>query len=149
MTAPIRVLVADDDRALRQLIARVLRRAGYTVAEVADGSDVLDVIGDCLLDAGATRPNIIVSDIRMPGVTGLQIVASLRALDPAIPTILITAFGDAHTHALATELGAVLVLDKPFDIATLCEAITRFAGPAIAADVTPPPPPRSARSASR
>jgi DNA-binding NtrC family response regulator len=59
---------------------------------------------------------LVISDLRMPGITGLSVLGGLRDLELRIPFILITAFGDAGTHALAHQLGATAVLDKPFDM---------------------------------
>ena len=63
--------------------------------------------------------DVIVSDIRMPGVSGLSVLAGLREIEGIPPIILITAFGDEETHAEADRLGAAAVLDKPFEMATL------------------------------
>jgi DNA-binding response OmpR family regulator len=116
------VLVAEDDDDLRGLIAHVLDRAGHAVIEAANGAEALDIVGDALLaPTAAGAPTIVVTDVRMPFVSGLQLVASLRAL--AIPTIIITAFPDERTRELAERLGAFAVLAKPFDLDALPLAI--------------------------
>ena len=125
-STPVSVLVADDDEALRDLVARVLRRRGYYVRAVRDGAEALDVLGDALLGAIAERPDIVIADFRMPFMTGLHVLAALRDLDPAIPMIMITAFGDAKTHALAARLGVAMLIDKPFDMDLLCIAVEHF-----------------------
>jgi CheY-like chemotaxis protein len=124
---PIRVLVADDDDALRELVARVLRRRGYDVATVRDGAEALEALGDSLLGITPVRPDIVVADFRMPFMTGLHIQAALRGVTPVIPMILITAFGDTKTHALADRLGVAMLIDKPFDMDLLCIAISHIA----------------------
>ncbi len=116
-----RVLVAEDDEDLRGLIGHVLDRAGHEVIEAANGAEALDIIGDALLAPTSAAPTIVVTDVRMPFVSGLQLVASLRAL--AIPTIIITAFPDERTRELAERLGAFAVLAKPFDLDALPLAI--------------------------
>ena len=112
-----RVLVAEDDDAMRGMIANVLHRGGYEVMEVANGADALDLVGDALLGRTSAPPEIVITDVRMPFLSGLQLLTALRAL--AIPTIVVTAFPDDHTRELASRLGAAAVLAKPFEIGEL------------------------------
>lgn len=117
-----RVLIADDDPAMRGLLESVLLRAGYEVETASDGAELLE-----RLDAGAREsrvPQLIVSDICMPGLTGLDVLTRVRTHFPTLPVLLITAFGDALTHRRAHALGAVEVIDKPFDLGMLCRRIT-------------------------
>lgn len=112
-----RILVAEDDASLRRLIAISLIRDGYEVAEAADGSELLDLLGSALVKGGtATSFDLVVSDIRMPGWTGLDLVAGLHRWPWGPPILLMTAFGSAEVHSQAQRLGAVAVLDKPFDL---------------------------------
>ena len=67
--------------------------------------------------------DIVISDVRMPGLTGLDVLAILRCANWATPVILITAFGDEATHAEGRELGAVAVFDKPFNVEQLRAAV--------------------------
>ena len=67
--------------------------------------------------------DVIVSDIRMPGVTGLSVLAGLRGIEGTPPIILISAFGDEETHAEARELGAAALLDKPFEMSDLLDRV--------------------------
>jgi DNA-binding response OmpR family regulator len=117
-----RVLVAEDDDAMRGMIARVLQRAGFQVIEVGNGADALDLVGDALLGRSPAPPEIVITDVRMPFLSGLQLLTALRAL--AIPTIVVTAFPDAHTRELASRLGAAAVLAKPFELDALCRLVT-------------------------
>lgn len=126
LARPARILLAEDEAAFRRLAAAALRRAGYEVLEVADGAAALDLIGDTLSTSSLDVPDVVVSDIKMPVLTGLQLAASLHNIKPKIPTILITAFGDPATHALAARLGAIATLDKPFDLDVLRELIDRI-----------------------
>lgn len=87
-----------------------------------DGSALLDRIANGLLTKTQTLPDMIISDIRMPGWSGIYVLASLRHSDWSMPVILITAFGDEETHAQAKRLGAASLLDKPFDIEELLHA---------------------------
>lgn len=116
--APPRLLLAEDDLQMRQLLAGALRRDGYDVVEATDGLAVLDELALWLIDQKRRDPAIqlIISDIRMPGVTGLSILAGLRQSGFSAPIILMTAFGDSETHATAKRLGATAIFDKPFEV---------------------------------
>ena len=114
---PARVLVAEDDFELRRMIALALRKDGYEVVVARDGTELLEMVADSFLgDAAELSFDVIVSDIRMPGWSGMQVLQGLADRDQPMPVILITAFGDAKTHTLARDLGAVCVLDKPFEM---------------------------------
>ncbi|MFC1610080.1 response regulator [Myxococcota bacterium] len=121
--APPLILLAEDNADMRHVLARALRTQGYEVLEVKDGKELLDRIATGVLINGYVEPDLVISDIRMPGWTGLEVLGGLRTSDWAMPVILITAFGDEATHAEAKRLGAALVLDKPFDVDDLLTAV--------------------------
>jgi len=126
---PARVLVAEDDDDMRQLVVRALRDEGFYVEEVRSGWELLEYVGSCILDGRGEPPlDLIVSDVRMHGVTGLDVLAGLRETDWATPVILLTAFGDAELHAEARRLGALAVFDKPFDFRDLRRLARTVAG---------------------
>jgi DNA-binding response OmpR family regulator len=82
----------------------------------------VDLIGQLRCLEEPSRPNdfdLIISDIRMPGVNGLSVLEGLREFKGVPPIILITAFGDEQTHADAERLGAAAVINKPFEITEL------------------------------
>lgn len=110
------VLLADDDEDIRALLASALRREGYRVIEASDGAEILDHIGDALLFDDAERPDIIVSDQRMPGFVGTGILSGIRASEWSTPFVLITAYGTDQFEREAMELGADAVVRKPFDV---------------------------------
>lgn len=117
-----RVLVAEDDPEMRRLVCRALRRVGYRVVEVEDGRALVNTLIRCVKDTPEQLPDLIISDVRMPGCTGLEVLARMRRVEWSTPVILITAFGDMETHSEAHRLGAARVLDKPFDVDELCSA---------------------------
>lgn len=119
------VLLAEDDREMRMLIATTLRRAGWDVVEASDGVDLLDLIAWILERRDDWAECVLVSDIRMPNMGGFEVLGHLRELGWPGGIVLITAFGDEATHSRARELGAHAVLDKPFDFDVLCDAIRR------------------------
>ncbi len=120
------ILLAEDDSEMRALIAAMLAGDGYLVIEARDGQELLLAIER--LKAGSVRPAMVVSDVRMPGYSGLDLLAILRCASWTLPVVLITAFGDEDTHTEARELGAIAVLDKPFDLDDL-RAVVRAAAP--------------------
>jgi CheY-like chemotaxis protein len=116
----LKVLVADDHVQMRALLALRLREAGYDVVEVGDGAIAWTELHDGLRDDDNPRDvDLFVSDIQMPGRSGLEVLRMLRGAREHLPVILMTAFGDAATHAEARRLGAVRVFDKPFNITDL------------------------------
>jgi CheY-like chemotaxis protein len=117
------ILVADDDRAMRAMLRIVLVRQGFDVVECESGDDLIARIAR--VEEGEARPDLIVSDVCMPGASGLDVGHFARSRLPDVPLVLITAFGDARTHRRARELGAALVVDKPFDLRDFCQTIAR------------------------
>jgi len=117
---PGRVLLAEDDLELRSLIAMVLRRNGFQVEMATDGSEALERLASTVLGRTSGRsPDLLITDYRMPKFDGLDVIEALRLVGVRTPIILITAFGDAATHARAEALGVTAVLDKPFDLQDL------------------------------
>lgn len=115
-----KVLVAEDHVEMRRLLGETLRAAGYDVVELQDGADLLREITESLRDEDNPRaPDLIVSDLRMPGSTGLQALERLRAFDWVTPVILVSAFVDLPTMLEASRLGATRVFSKPFDLQDL------------------------------
>lgn len=113
-----RVLLAEDDPEMRWLVAHALRRDGYDVVEARDGDELYREITTRILRHGDPNVDLIVTDVRMPGQSGLEIVELLRAVAVRVPLIVMTAFGDDEVRERAGAVGAVL-LDKPFDLADL------------------------------
>jgi DNA-binding response OmpR family regulator len=126
--SPPRVLVAEDDGDMRRLVVEALRKDGYDVVAVSDGGRLLVHLARDIVDPERSDlPDLIVSDVRMPVCTGIQILEQLRAAHWRMPIILMTAFGDEGTRKHATSLGALL-FDKPFDLGDLRKAVARLLG---------------------
>jgi CheY-like chemotaxis protein len=120
---PFRILVAEDDPEMRCVVADTLREDGYDVVDLADGGRLLvDIAARMKEGADSDAVDLIVSDIRMPICTGLQILEVLRQAHWHTPVILMTAFGDQSTRKRAEDLQAVL-FDKPFDMDDLRTAV--------------------------
>jgi CheY-like chemotaxis protein len=122
---PARLLVAEDDTEMRRLLVAVLRKDGHEVTEARDGHDLLARMGDRLLVRRGPSFDLIISDIRMPGPSGLEILGQLRGAGYPSPVVLITAFGDAALHEAAARLGAAAVFDKPVSLRVLRAFVQR------------------------
>ncbi len=108
------VLVVDDEEQIRRLVSIALRRAGYDVTVAADGGEALARIAEA-------TPDLVVSDVMMPGLDGFALLSKLRA-DPAtraIPVILLTAKGSVEDRVTGLDLGPDDYLPKPFEMAEL------------------------------
>lgn len=114
--APTRVLVADDDPALLRSVTRALGRTGYAVTAVEDGVQAMTALG-------AQPFEVIVSDVRMPGMTGTDLLRQVRAVDADVPVVLLTGAPSLETAIEAVELGAFRYLTKPVDTEVLREAV--------------------------
>jgi DNA-binding response OmpR family regulator len=114
-----RVLLADDNRQMRLLLSIYLEDAGYDVMPCRDGFDLVEHLGSYLLPNATESYDLIISDIRMPHLSGLDVLEGLRERDDFPPMILITAFGDAEAHERARQLGAAAFFDKPFSVEDL------------------------------
>lgn len=111
------ILLVEDDPDMREMLAVVLRADGYTVMEAEDGDDALEWLGlGTLVGEPRFYPSLLVSDVRLPYLSGLDILEGLSLALRRVPVVLITGFGDAETHARAAQLGATCVLDKPFHL---------------------------------
>ncbi|MEZ4403445.1 MAG: response regulator [Kofleriaceae bacterium] len=116
------VVVAEDDDELRHLMATKLRARGCVVVEVATGIALAEQVAH----HGATI-ELVISDVRMPGLTGLEVIELVRHIDWGLPVIVVTGFGDADTHAEGLRLGA-RVFDKPVDLDELAAAAGELLG---------------------
>jgi len=101
------VLIMDDEAVMRRILEILLRKEGYRVASVEDGTHIQTVLDEF-------RPDVIVADVRMEPVSGIEILRQVRTLRPTLPVILMTAFGTIASAVEAMRLGAVNFLTKPF-----------------------------------
>ena len=115
---PIRVVLAEDHYLVREGVRGLL--ASLADIEVVAVCDDLDSL---LAAVEAEHPDVVVTDIRMPGISGIEMLAYLRNCREPTPVILITAFGDEELHGEAARWGASAVLDKPFELDDLRRAV--------------------------
>jgi len=121
--SPARLLLAEDDFELRELLACVLRADGHEVVEARDGNELWGLLNRESTAETDAPFSLVVSDVRMPGLTAFDVLTRLQRTLQETPVILITAFGDQTTHLRALRLGASRVLDKPFDCDELRAAV--------------------------
>jgi FixJ family two-component response regulator len=110
------VAVVDDDDLMRSALEGLLRQAGFPVRTFASAEDFLS-------SGQQHHTACLIADIRMPGISGLDLQARLNAQQIRIPTIFITAHGDARMRMQALRAGAVEFLAKPFDDEFLLESV--------------------------
>ena len=122
------VLVAEDDPDMRRLIAGTLRSAGHKVVEARDGMDILDRLEGTIWSERSDLFDVIVSDVSMPGLSGLDVLAALRCARWNTPVVLITAYGDEEMRTEARSLGAAAFIEKPFNPGALRAAVVDAAG---------------------
>ena len=106
MANPLRVLVVDDDPGMRDGMALSLRRAGFVTEQAKSGEEALRMTRPGAFDA-------VVTDLRMMGIDGLQLTARLKALDPVLPVLLVTAFGSLDTAREAMRLALLISSPSP------------------------------------
>jgi two-component system response regulator MprA len=129
-----RILIADDDRAIREALSRALSLEGYDIVQAADGAAALQLIE-------STQPDVAVLDVMMPNLDGLTVCRVLRAERNRIPVLMLTARTETPDRVAGLDAGADDYLPKPFDLDELLarlRALMRRAKPDDAADGNEP-----------
>ncbi len=120
MNAGARVLLIEDDPGIADTVCRVLQEEGHEV--------VVKTRGDEGYIYASTQPvNVVITDLRLPGLSGLELIRRLRAVQPRLPVILVTAFGTTDTAIEATKFGAYDYVLKPFAMPQLIELVRKAA----------------------
>jgi DNA-binding NtrC family response regulator len=112
MTSSSTVLVVDDERTLARAIKAYLAEAGYEAEVAGDGESAVELLPKL-------RPDVIFADVRLPGMTGIDLLRRIREFDPAIPVIMMTAYGTIEGAVEAVKLGAFDYMKKPVDLEEL------------------------------
>jgi DNA-binding NtrC family response regulator len=107
MTTPPRILLVEDDRENSRLLKEVLQRWGYDIVDVSRGAEAVEL-------AGREPFSIVLTDIRMPDVDGLEVLKAFRRAQPETPVVMMTGFGSVETAVNAIGAGAFDYLSKPF-----------------------------------
>ena len=117
-----KILVADDEQNLRRVLAAMLKRDGHEVVQAANGTEALERIADV---------DVVITDLRMPGADGMEVLRTAARSYPHIPVILITAYGSVGQAVEAIKAGAFDYIEKPYEqesIRTIVEKALVIAG---------------------
>jgi two-component system NtrC family response regulator len=101
-----KILIVDDDASIRKVLGFILEESGYAVRAAASGAEALETFAE-------EPPDLVLTDIKMPGMDGIRLLKELRKLDEAVPVVMLTAFGTVETAVEAMKLGAADYLTKP------------------------------------
>lgn len=116
--APARVLLVDDEAPIRRLLAAMLKQAGFEVVAAASGAAALDV-------AAQSPPDVIMLDLKMPGMDGPETLRQLRERGDAAPVIILTGYPDSELMHRALQFSPLMVLAKPVESGQLVEAVKK------------------------
>ena len=120
------IWIVDDDPSIRFVLEKALARENLPTRSFTHPREVLDALADVTAgDPARQGPQILVSDIRMPGGSGLQLLEKVRELQPGLPVIIMTAYSDLDSAVSAFQRGAFEYLPKPFDLPKAVELIRR------------------------
>jgi CheY-like chemotaxis protein len=120
---PSRILVAEDDDAFRLLLLEALRDAGHFPVELEDGYELEDYL-ELTRTQGVTLPDLILTDLRMPGASGLEVVRRARQNGLRCPIVLLTAFPAPEVFEEADRIGHITVLGKPIEFERITECVS-------------------------
>jgi len=133
----IQVWVVDDDESIRWVLEKSLARDGMAVRAFEGSAELLDALSD-------EQPDVLLSDIRMPGIDGLALLERVRAKWPTLPVIIMTAHSDLDAAVASYKGGAFEYLPKPFDLDAAATLVRRAAKPRSMASAPAVPPPTAA-----
>jgi len=111
-----RILAVDDETFIQELLADFLSFQGYDVSTAGSGVEALEKIAEM-------KPHLVIMDIKMPGLNGLDVLRQIKATHTDIGVIMLSAFGDSATRQAARSLGADFYLQKPVDLKQLQEML--------------------------
>ena len=114
-----KILVIDDEQGIRNLLDTLFRRKGYDVILSANGQKGLELFR-------REQPDVIVLDLKMPGMDGLTVLQQIRSLDPKKPVIILTGAGTSETEQQVRALGVAEFVEKEFSLHRLGDALKRL-----------------------
>ncbi|WP_166244295.1 response regulator [Paenibacillus turpanensis] len=111
-----KVLIVDDQNGIRVLLVEVFSNEGYQTFQASNGKLAIDIVH-------RESPDLVLLDMKIPGMDGLEILKSVKSINPDIKVIMMTAYGELDMIKEATEAGALMHFTKPFDIDELRNAV--------------------------
>ncbi|MBT9252442.1 MAG: response regulator [Brockia lithotrophica] len=117
----MRVMVVDDQVGIRALLAEVVKQEGFQVVLAGNAREALAKFSE-------GPPDLLLLDVKLPGMSGLELLRKIRDTHPHLPVVLMTAYGERDIEEEAKRLGVHAFLIKPFDIEHLRELLDRFRG---------------------
>src|SRR3569623_2667456 len=127
---PAKILVADDEQNLRRVLAALLRRDGHEVVQAANGLEAIDRLSDV---------DVVITDLRMPGADGMEVLRTANKNHPHVPVIMITAYGSGGQAVEAIKAGAFDYIEKPFEQEAIRVIVDKAIGQATANKLAPQP----------
>jgi len=125
---PAKILVADDEQNLRRVLVALLRRDGHEVVQAATGLEAIERLGDV---------DVVITDLRMPGADGMEVLRSANKNHPHLPVIMITAYGSVGQAVEAIKAGAFDYIEKPFEQDSIRSILNKAIGQALANRTAP------------
>ena len=125
---PAKILVADDEQNLRRVLVALLRRDGHEVLQAASGLEAIERLADV---------DVVITDLRMPGADGMEVLRSASKNHPHVPVIMITAYGSVGQAVEAIKAGAFDYIEKPFEQDSIRSIIEKAIGQAAANRTAP------------
>src|SRR5678815_2982109 len=125
-----KILVADDEQNLRRVLTALLRREGHEVIQAASGLEAIDRLADV---------DVVITDLRMPGADGMEVLRTASKNHPHVPVIMITAYGSVGQAVEAIKAGAFDYIEKPFEQDAIRMVIEKAIGQAAANKLAPQP----------
>jgi two-component system response regulator (stage 0 sporulation protein F) len=111
-----KLLIVDDQNGIRALLVEVFSSEGYKTFQASNGKLALEIVRK-------ESPDLVLLDMKIPGMDGLDILKHIKKIDPDIKVIMMTAYGELDMIKEATDLGALMHFTKPFDIDELRQAV--------------------------
>ncbi|WP_163114765.1 response regulator [Bacillus safensis] len=114
-----KILIVDDQYGIRILLNEVFHKEGYQTFQAANGLQALDIVKN-------HRPNLVLLDMKIPGMDGIEILKRMKLIDEDIRVIIMTAYGELDMIQESKELGALTYFAKPFDIDEIRDAVKEY-----------------------
>ncbi|WP_078543403.1 response regulator [Litchfieldia alkalitelluris] len=117
-----KILIVDDQYGIRILLNEVFQKEGYQTFQAANGVQAIDIVTK-------HSPDLVLFDMKIPGMDGIEILKRLKAIDADIRVIIMTAYGELDMIQEAKDLGAITHFAKPFDIDEIRDAVKKHIVP--------------------